>query len=102
MCIANYPNLTSSNTSLAVNNDRIINKCRFLLSTLKNSKIHFWLFDHVFYFYFSSFKIEGILIFIFVQISFECTITILNKFSVKKSEPNKEKQKKKKNKKEEK
>jgi len=48
----------------------------------------------VFYFYFSSFKIEGILIFIFVQISFECTITILNKFSVKKSEPNKEKQKK--------
>jgi len=57
----------------------------------------------VFYFYFSTFKIEGILIFIFVQICFECTITILNKFSVKKSEPNKEKQKtKNKNKKEEK
>jgi hypothetical protein len=49
----------------------------------------------VFYFYFSTFKIEGILIFIFVQICFECTITILNKFSVKKSEPNKEKKNKK-------
>jgi len=30
--MANYPNLTSSNTSLAVNNDRVVNKCRFLLS----------------------------------------------------------------------
>jgi hypothetical protein len=55
---------------------------------LENSKIHFLFFDHGFTFIYLFFKIKGILIFIFVRICFECTITILNNLKKKKSEPN--------------